>query len=533
MTSATTRTSASDPLRIAPLPTGSGVLGVTICPGKKGPGALGPDWNRDLAADLAVVREWGATSLVTLLEPHEFALLQVEDLPAATRAAGLAWHHLPIRDASVPDATFERCWRLTWPQLRAGLDRGERIVVHCRGGLGRAGMVAALVLIERGMEPAEAVVKVRAARPGAIETDEQRRWVLARRPVAESAERRLATLLGGALGDALGYRVEFDRWPEIEQRHGSAGITLAGAHGELVVSDDTQMTLFTLEGMTRAVASREGAAASAAAPAETFAANLVESVREAYCDWYATQGMRTARGNREPVGALHRHPVLRHARAPGNTCLAALADGGRGCVATPINDSKGCGGVMRTAPLGFLGLLNRQQVFGLGVAAAALTHGHPDGYLPGGAVSALVHELLAGHEWHDSVGRVLDEVRAQPRHVGTLAALERGVQLGRGPVPTRVQLQSLGAGWVGEEALAIALCAAGAAGSFAQCIELAANHDGDSDSTASIAGQLYAARHGLASLPAADAGRIDVLEPLFATWQAWEAAQAADEAPPQ
>jgi ADP-ribosylglycohydrolase len=82
---------------------------------------------------------------------------------------------------------------------------------------------------------------------------------------------------------------------------------------------------------------------------------------------------------------------------------------------------------------------------------------------------------------------------------------------------------ALGEGWVGEEALAVGWYAAVTAGSLAECIALAANHDGDSDSTASIAGQLYGARHGLAALPAAAVYRLDVLEPLldvFGTWAA-------------
>ena len=179
-------------------------------------------------------------------------------------------------------------------------------------------------------------------------------------------DRQLACLLGGAVGDALGYRVEFDRWPEIERAHGSAGIQLKSANGPLVVSDDTQMTLFTLEGMTRA--------------AGTDA--IVDEVREAYLDWLGTQGR--APNDREPKGRLARCDVMRHARAPGTTCLAALRQGGRGTVERPINDSKGCGGVMRTAPLGFLPTtVSDADVFKLGAKVAALTHGQA--FYPSGA----------------------------------------------------------------------------------------------------------------------------------------------------
>jgi ADP-ribosylglycohydrolase len=125
-------------------------------------------------------------------------------------------------------------------------------------------------------------------------------------------DRRLACLLGGAIGDALGYRVEFSRWPEIERTHGASGIRLAAATGTLVVSDDTQMTLFTLEGMARAASTDK----------------IVDEVRDAYLDWLGTQG-RTAT-SREPRGRLSRHAVMRQPQAPGNTCLAVLRQGGQG-----------------------------------------------------------------------------------------------------------------------------------------------------------------------------------------------------------
>ena len=191
-------------------------------------------------------------------------------------------------------------------------------------------------------------------------------------------DRRLACLLGGAIGDALGYRVEFSRWPEIERAYGASGIRLAAATGTLIVSDDTQMTLFTLEGMARAASTDK----------------IVNEVRDAYLDWLGTQG-RTAT-SREPRGRLARYTVMRQPQAPGNTCLAALRQGGQGTVEHPINDSKGCGGVMRTAPLGFLpATMSDAEVFRLGAAVAAFTHGHPDGYLHAGAqIMRLTKELF-------------------------------------------------------------------------------------------------------------------------------------------
>lgn len=502
------RDSVTSPLQISELPVGNGVLGLTLCPGKHGDSLNGAPWARDLELDVAAIRDWGATAVVTLLERAELTWLQVEALPEAMVAAGLEWHHLPVRDVSVPTAAFERRWRYAGARLRQRLRAGERVLVHCRGGLGRAGIVAARLRVECGETPAAAIEQVRAVRPGAIETAEQEAWVLAQLPVDErrdaQAANALAALLGGALGDAVGYRVEFQRWAAIERAYGPAGIVLAVCTGPLIVSDDTQMTLFTLEGMTRAMQ-----------PAE-----IVPHVRDAYLDWLGTQ--RRSAPAREVRGRLAQHPTLRHPRAPGNTCLAALEHGGEGTVQRPLNDSKGCGGVMRTAPLGFLPeALSDATVFELGVAAAALTHGHPEGYLPAGAMAVFTRAALGGVAHEASVTRVLELLQRWPDSRATALAIGAAAEAAASGAPSRARVAALGEGWVGEEALAVGLYAAMTAGSFAECIARAANHDGDSDSTASIAGQLYGARHGLAALPAEAVYRLDVLEPLLEVFGAW------------
>lgn len=317
----------------------------------------------------------------------------------------------------------------------------------------------------------------------------------------ELRSRQLACLLGGAIGDAVGYRVEFKRWPEIERLHGTLGITLAAAAGPLIVSDDTQMTLFTLEGMARATCPQQ----------------VIPEVREAYLDWLGTQRPRS--GRRRPKGALARCEVMRERRAPGTTCLSALETGGRGSPVSRINDSKGCGGVMRTAPIGFLpGEYDDAAVFRLGAEAAALTHGHPDGYLPAGAMALLTRCALRDDEWPDAIAIVQSSLANWHDSRATSEAIGAAVAAAAAGSASRERVQRLGEGWVGEEALAIGLYAALAARSFAECVELAANHDGDSDSTASIAGQLYGARHGLAALPAEAVHRLDVIEPLLTTF---------------
>ncbi len=170
-------TSISSPLRIAEVPVGpsEGCLGLTLCPGKKD---RAQGWNRDLPTDLAAIRNWGAASVVTLIEEHEFRLLAVEALGDEVRRYGMEWLHLPIRDVDIPDERFELAWKVVGQSVHESLDTGQRVLVHCRGGLGRTGVVAAQILVERGTAPDLAIRRVRSARPHAIETAAQERYVI-------------------------------------------------------------------------------------------------------------------------------------------------------------------------------------------------------------------------------------------------------------------------------------------------------------------------------------------------------------------
>jgi len=175
------RTSVSHPLQIATVVSGVsglGRVGVTFCPGKYDPYGMTGPWNRDLARDLDMIRNWGAAAVVTLLEPEELTLLRVERLGEEVSRRNMLWFHLPIVDTKIPDDDFEREWAVAGEKLRSILRSGSDVVVHCRGGLGRAGTIAARLLIELGSEPETAMASVRAVRPGAIENDEQEMYVL-------------------------------------------------------------------------------------------------------------------------------------------------------------------------------------------------------------------------------------------------------------------------------------------------------------------------------------------------------------------
>ena len=181
MTNSSSRTSVSDPLRIDEIRVDgiSGVIGISFCPGKIQKRAISGSWDRNLATDIEAVRDWGATEWVNLLTTEEMTFLGVADLRRALERAapGIRYHHLSIEDTSVPDHRFEERWAIAGEAIRDSLCRGGKVFIHCKGGLGRSGTVAARLLVELGMGPDEAIGRVRDSRPGAIENSLQEFYV--------------------------------------------------------------------------------------------------------------------------------------------------------------------------------------------------------------------------------------------------------------------------------------------------------------------------------------------------------------------
>ena len=301
-------------------------------------------------------------------------------------------------------------------------------------------------------------------------------------------DRYRGCLLGGAIGDALGAGVEFLSLAEIERRHGPAGVTgYVPAYGRLgAITDDTQMTLFTAEGLLRdrrlPPAGRDATAA----------------IWRAYRRWLSTQedGPSPAR---QSCGWLISQEFLHAERAPGNTCLSALWAGQPGTPLQRVNDSKGCGGVMRVAPIGLAG----DDPFALGGQAAALTHGHPSGYYSAGALAVIINEAVRGADLPAAVSAALDALRrvAWPSEAAEVtASLEQAVVLAQLGPARPATIAALGAGWVGEEALAIAVHCALTAADFRSGVLAAVNHGGDSDSTGAICGSLLGASLGAGAI---------------------------------
>jgi ADP-ribosyl-[dinitrogen reductase] hydrolase len=320
-------------------------------------------------------------------------------------------------------------------------------------------------------------------------------------------------LLGGAVGDALGAPVEFASLAAIRSRFGPQGVTdlnqVFPASAAAEFTDDTQMTLFTAEGLLGA---RSHPPCTPTPGAPVAIGDAVRALWHAYLRWLRTQGLEPKfppPGWEPHAGWLMSLPALHRQQAPGNTCLAALHSGRRGAPEAPLNNSKGCGGVMRVAPVGLVGAALRgpDGVVDLGCRAAAITHGHPSGYLAAGCLAEIIARIVAGGTLSEAVTAAETTLRTWTGSEEVLAALERARTLAAetapGPArPTAEAVERLGAGWVAEEALAIAVyCALVYPTDFRAAVCLAVNHGGDSDSTGAITGNILGALLGRGAIP--------------------------------
>ncbi|WBB63238.1 ADP-ribosylglycohydrolase family protein [Streptomyces sp. WMMC500] len=326
-----------------------------------------------------------------------------------------------------------------------------------------------------------------------------------RQAVERYRSRVRGCLLGGAIGDALGGPVEFWSLERIRSECGPDGVreyrpedvACARTYGR--ITDDTQMTLFTVEGMIRA-----------SVRTDRGLGFTVGVLHHAYDRWLDTQLQPGPDGERD--GWLITQPWLYSRRAPGNTCLSALAAprGGERKIKrfgeAARNHSKGCGGVMRSAPFGLLPPWIRDSPswqFDAAAEAAGYTHGHPTGRVASGALAVLVASIVRGQALPDAVETTLRLLREQDEHHETLRAVEQAVEAARGSSGAAV-IESLGGGWVAEEALAMAVYAVLAHPGPEEVLDalaLAVTHSGDSDSTGAICGSILGALHGETALP--------------------------------
>ena len=294
------------------------------------------------------------------------------------------------------------------------------------------------------------------------------------------------SLMGGAIGDALGYPVKFTSLEDIERTYGTSGLPaclVPNPHtGRACFSDATQLTLFTAEGLIHA--------------AKT-SADPVKSVYRSYLRWLYTQDGGLLQ---QASTGLLAHAEMYVTRAPAATTLAALHSGGMGSTETRINTSRSADAMMRTAPAGYIAGPRDARV--LGERIAALTHGHPDGYRAAGAFSELISLLIEGTPLLDAASEVQEKTAATVWGEETAARLSDAIRLVREDVSDAKAVASLGTGKTAERAFAIGLvCALRHEDSFLDAVRAAANHGGDSSVTASVAGQIAGASLGREGIP--------------------------------
>lgn len=464
---ASARTSLSHPLQIASVSPGEGwgQIGITFCPGKKQPGAMTGAWDRDLGLDVEAIAAWGTSTVVTLVEQHELASLGVVDLGKAVEAAHMSWVHLPLRDVSVPGPAFEQQWTRLGPLLRAQLQCGFNIVVHCKGGLGRAGTIASRLLIDADMAPADALAAVRLARPGAVETSGQERYVLDCVPLPPAtpsgtteaiADRAVGAFLGLAIGDALGTTLEFtrrDAQPRVTDLVGGGPFGLQP--GEW--TDDTAMAL---------------------AFADSLAADPMlneKDLMDRFVDWYR-RGTTSCTGRCFDIGGTTR-AALTSFEHTGNPVAGAT---------DPF--SAGNGSLMRLAPVALRYWNNRDRLADVAVRQSATTHGAAE------AVSAC---LAFAHILADAIeGKTREDVL-------TSRELDVAVKVGQvigGSWRGKSRHDIRSSGYVIDSLEAAIWCVARTAG-FANAVILAANLGDDADTVAAITGQLAGALYGASAIP--------------------------------
>lgn len=461
------RTSQSHPLQIAEVQPGEGcgMIGITFCPGKKQKSAFTGDWDRDLDLDLGSVAQWGAAAVVTLIEEHEFAMLGVHGLGDAVREHFLSWYHLPIRDVDVPGQSFEQAWHGVGEQLRAILRGGFNVLVHCKGGLGRAGMVAARLLIELGMDPADAIKAVRDARPGAIETAGQLDHVRALAAVAErnpdiswaaGEDRAVGAILGLAVGDAVGTTLEFQpREPRARLTDMVGGGPFRLQPGEW--TDDTAMALALMDSLLEDGSLHE--------------ADLMAR----FVDWHEN-GTYSCTGRCFDIGITTRQALIRWKQS------------GDPFAGSSNPNTAGNGSLMRLAPVAIRHWNDLDTLRDTAARQSRTTHGAAEAVDACEAFAVMLANAIAG--------RPRSAVLQLPHQPGTPAISRIVAGSWRGLRHDRIA----SSGYV-VHSLEAALWCVARTGSFAEAVLLAANLGDDADTTAAITGQLAGALYGARGIP--------------------------------
>ena len=332
----------------------------------------------------------------------------------------------------------------------------------------------------------------------------------------EISNRFRGCLLGGAIGDALGYPIEFMSHRQIIGTYGTVGLTdllVNPVSGKAIISDDTQMTLFTANAFQLWKSAEDSNNVASATVTKT---NISESLYRAYQRWLFTQtadirnkswlDITIAEGRDDFI--MDQQELFAQ-RAPGVTCLSALQSS-MGTIEKPLNDSKGCGGVMRVAPIGLHYWRDPVEAFNVGCKAAAITHGHPTGYLAAGAFAMLIALVASEKTLPAALDEVLTELGAHAGSEEVTHALTEAQLMSASGLSSNQAIATLGEGWIAEEALAIAVYCALVCDDFYSAVVMAVNHDGDSDSTGAICGNIVGCLLGKYAIPVEWCKRVEL-----------------------
>lgn len=300
-------------------------------------------------------------------------------------------------------------------------------------------------------------------------------------------------IIGGAIGDALGNPIEFYNLRQIHKNFGEEGLSdlLTGESGKAEITDDTQLTFFTTDGLLKSIG-------------ENFKSNEIPDINiiyDSYIDWLETQiGNETKYSSNK--GWIPNIKSLYEQRSPGNTCLTALKSGKIGTMSNPLNNSKGNGGVMRVAPVGLLYYKHPKVAFETAARCAAITHGHPSGYLSAGVFASMVSFIVQGYNIESAIDKSMKILDNYENNEEVKNAINKARTLAKTDMPEKEAITELGGGWVGEEAISIAIyCGLKHPNNYEKAVLAAVNHNGDSDSTGAITGNLMGLYLGKKAIP--------------------------------
>ena len=480
--------------------------------------------------------KYGEKATEKLKHMHHFGIRHFIDLTEEGELAPYShllpsdttYTRFPIRDCGAPKS-IESVQRLLL-RIEELKKMDGYVYVHCWGGVGRTGTIVACYLSQNWEEPdlnhtLEVLRRNFSEMPKSAyrktpETKEQidfiEQFINSNKVYKEDKAKRVpdsirGCLMAGAAGDALGYEVEFMSRRSILSRFGENGITkfALDRNGKALISDDTQMTLFTANGMLMGLT--RGYMRGIGGRPEKY-------VDIAYLDWYYTQ---TGKKREMLIDDWHPTwlrdlPEMAHLRAPGNTCLSACESLFRG--EKIQNNSKGCGGIMRVAPMALLdaGYASRndngysiEKLAEAGGEIAEVTHKHPLGFLPASLLTVLLYKIvpMSPKQVREEIDgivsdtvSILDRIykgkyESDKRYLKELTS--KAVQLAHTDIADADAIRQLGEGWVAEETWAIALYSAiRHIDSVEDAIIASVNHDGDSDSTGSVCGNIMGAIYG-------------------------------------